>query len=92
MTLSVDEIKELVKRLRAFGVTTRGIMVGHVHDAAAALEALAGEVERVSALLQASRADEAHCIRERDRLKAALEAFVKHFGPLQDNAMLQGGE
>jgi len=25
---------------------------------------------------------------ERDRLKAALEAFVKHFGPLQDNAML----
>lgn len=25
---------------------------------------------------------------ERDRLKAALKAFVKHFGPLQDNAML----
>jgi len=40
------------------------------------LDDLAGEVERVSALLQASRADEAHCIRERDRLKAALEFYA----------------
>ena len=78
------DIKELVRILR--DGDWRQIA------AADALEALAGEVERVSALLQASRADEAHCIRERDRLKAALEAFVKHFGPLQDNAMLQGGE
>lgn len=30
-------------------------------------------------------------VAERDRLKAALEAFVKHFGPLEDNAMLHEG-
>lgn len=47
----MSEYDELVKRLRSFGVTTRGIMVGHVHDAADVIQALQSEVDRLKGVL-----------------------------------------
>ena len=49
-----ENLEKLIKRLRSFGVTTRGIMVGDVHDAAdiicrlAAKEAVLGGSARHS--------------------------------------------
>lgn len=71
------DIKGLVERLRGFAARHYNAeRVQMASDAADTLEAMAGEVERVSALLRASRADEAQHIRERDRLKAALQQIA----------------
>lgn len=75
------DIKELARQLRLAREPIR-------HTAALALEVLAGEVERLTSDVDALGDNLEKAIAERDGLKAALEAFVKHFGPLQDNAML----
>lgn len=86
-----EDSKELVKRLRAQGQKNYGLSA----DAAAAIEALAGEVERLkmeaktaTTLLEAEKWSRAH-VRpiivssletERDRLKAALGAIAVKAG------------
>lgn len=48
----MSEYDELVKKLRSFGVTTRGIMVGNVHDAADTIQALQSQVDRLKGVLE----------------------------------------
>ena len=67
---------ERLTRSEAGLLKTLGLERRVKHAAQTERDRLAGEVERVSALLRASRADEAQLIRERDRLKAALQDCI----------------
>ena len=70
------DIKELVKRLRDAGVVTKGVFIGHIHDAADALEAMAGEAVLLRRALGQRQEQLEVATAERDRLKAALEEIA----------------
>lgn len=76
------DIKELVQRLRAQGRKNYGLSA----DAADALEAMAGEVERlkdrdaINATCHFQAAEINKLETERDRLKAAVTMVLEEFG------------
>lgn len=93
------DIKELVKRLRdGWSGSLRHAAADALEAMAGEVEKRQRQIDRLVTLVELLNSEthravcetqQVRCVSaERDRVKAALEAFVKHFGPLQDNAML----
>lgn len=68
-----EAYKELVKRLQRVQVGMANEEEDAVLAAIAAIEAMAGEVERLKVMVETNKATAERAMTERDRLKAALE-------------------